>query len=85
MHAHKMTVTVPESRELTLTLPSDVPTGEVEIIVLSPLAREVARPRRHTLQELFDARLTPPAGVGPVTLADIEKAIAEGATGRGGV
>lgn len=38
MHAHKMTVTVPESRHLEIDLPDDVPTGEAEVIVL------VARP-----------------------------------------
>lgn len=39
--------------------------------------------RRLTIEELLDERLTPPPGVGPVTLADIERAIAEGACGVG--
>lgn len=43
--------------------------------------------REHTLSvdELLAARLTSPPGVGPVSLQDMERAIAEGASGRGGV
>ena len=43
--------------------------------------------RRRTLSvdELLAARLTPPPGVGPVSLPDMERAIAEGASDRGGV
>lgn len=44
---------------------------------------EVAR--KLSVDEFLAARLTPPAGVGPVSLQDMERAIAEGATGRGGV
>ena len=39
--------------------------------------------RKLTVDELLDARLTPPPGVGPVSLGDIERAIAEGASRRG--
>ena len=39
--------------------------------------------RRLSVDEFLAARLTPPPGVGPVTLQDIERAIAEGASGRG--
>ena len=41
--------------------------------------------RRLSLDEFLAARLTPPAGVGPVSLQDMERAIAEGAGGRGSV
>jgi hypothetical protein len=37
-------------------------------------------PKRLTLDELLAARLTPPLGVGPVSLEDMEKAIEKGAT-----
>ena len=36
-----------------------------------------------SVDEFLAARLIPPPGVGPVTLQDIERAIAEGASGRG--
>ncbi len=39
--------------------------------------------RQLSVDEFLAARLTPPPGVGPVTLQDIERAIAEGASGRG--
>jgi hypothetical protein len=42
MRAHRLRVTVPESHELRLHLPSDFPTGDAEVIVLeacsSPLS-----------------------------------------------
>jgi len=41
--------------------------------------------RRISLDEFLAARLTPPAGVGPVSLEDMDRAIAEGAIGRGSV
>jgi hypothetical protein len=41
--------------------------------------------RKLTLAELLAARLTPLPGVGPVTLDDMERAIAEGASGRGSI
>jgi hypothetical protein len=45
---------------------------------------DVSRDRRPTADEFLAARLVPPAGVGAVTLADMEIAIAKGATGRRG-
>jgi hypothetical protein len=41
--------------------------------------------RGHTLSvdEFLAARLTPPPGVGPVSLQEMDCAIAEGASGRG--
>jgi hypothetical protein len=70
----------------SVRLPNDVSPGEAEVIVLESGTDEVvARRRTCTVDELLDARLTPPPGVGPVTLADIERAIEEGATRRGGL
>ena len=44
MYAHRIRITVPESREITLRLPDEVPIGEAELIVLTefPAARESA-------------------------------------------
>jgi len=36
MHAHKMTITVPESGHVEFDLPSDFRGGEAEVIVLVP-------------------------------------------------
>jgi hypothetical protein len=41
--------------------------------------------RRISLDEFLAARLTPPPGVGPISLEDMDRAIAEGAIGRGSV
>ena len=41
--------------------------------------------RRISLDEFLATRLTPPPGVGPVSLEDMDRAIAEGAIGRGSV
>ncbi len=38
--------------------------------------------RKLTVEELLASRLERPAGVAPVTLEDMERAIAEGALGR---
>jgi hypothetical protein len=38
-----------------------------------------------SVDELLAARLTPPPGIGAVSLQDMEHAIAEGAAGRGSV
>jgi hypothetical protein len=43
------------------------------------------RQRKLTVDEFLAARLTPPPGVGPVSLEDMDRAIAEGAIGRGSV
>lgn len=52
----------------------------------TPRPRAVAeRPRALTVDEFLAARLSPPPGVDPVSLRDMDRAIAEGATGRGGI
>ncbi len=43
------------------------------------------RARTLSVDEFLAARLTPPPGVGPVSLQDMDRAIAEGASGRGSV
>lgn len=58
----------------------------LEVAEDTPKPAAVAeRGRKLSVDEFLAARLTPPAGVGPVSLQDMERAIAEGATGRGGV
>lgn len=39
MHAIKLEVIVPDDRQLTITLPSEIPPGKAEVIVLSPALR----------------------------------------------
>ena len=41
-----------------------------------------SRSRRLSVDEILASRLSPPSGVGSVSLADIENAIVEGALGR---
>jgi hypothetical protein len=48
------------------------------------IALDVAPPleRKLTVDEFLDARIEVPAGVGAISLEDMERAIAEGALGR---
>jgi hypothetical protein len=86
MRTHRLKVTVPESHELRLRLPSDFPTGEAEVIVLEASHPASPRPQpRLTVDELLAARLQRPPGVPPVSLEDIERAIAAGGVGHGDV
>ena len=90
MYAHRTKVRVEPGHRVTVELPSDFPTGEVEVIVLSAAGdtegeQTEVRAHKVTVDELLAARLTPPPGVGPVSVADIEKSIVEGALGRGDV
>jgi hypothetical protein len=58
----------------------------LEVAEDTPKPAPVAeRGRNLSVDEFLAARLTPPPGVGPVSLQDMERAIAEGASGRGGV
>jgi hypothetical protein len=60
--------------------------ASLEVAEDTPKPAAVAeRARRLRVDEFLAARLAPPPGVGPVSLQDMERAIAEGATGRGGV
>jgi hypothetical protein len=54
----------------------------IEVAEDTPKAPAVAeRERKLSVDEFLAARLTPPPGVGPVTLQDMGRAIAEGAMG----
>ena len=58
----------------------------LEVVADTPKPAAVAeRERRLSLDEFLATRLTPPPGVGPVSLLDMDRAIAEGAIGRGSV
>ena len=86
MHAHKIKIVVTEDHEVRVKLPSDFPPGEAEVIVIQTRPdAPVRQDRKWTVDELLASRLAPPPGVGPVTLADMERAIAEGARGSGGI
>jgi hypothetical protein len=54
---------------------------EVSLDTAKPTAVS-ERTRALTVDEFLAARLAPPPGVGPVSLQDIDRAIAEGAGGR---
>jgi hypothetical protein len=76
-HAHRLKVHIPENREIRFQLPADVATGEAEVIVLEVgKDADVSRDGGQTVDEFLAARLVPPLGVGAVTLADMEVAIA---------
>jgi hypothetical protein len=82
MRAHRVRVRVPENHELRVTLPSDFPPGDAEVIVLEAAQDEsLDRTPKLTVEAFLAGKLTPPPGVSPVTLGDIERAIAEGASG----
>ena len=77
MHAHRTRVTAESARRVAVRLSSDFPEGEADVIVL-PAAEHVASGqgdsglRRPSVDESLASRLTPPPGVGPVSLADVE-------------
>lgn len=48
-------------------------------------AAAAERERKLTVDEFLATRLTPPPGVGPVSLQDMDRAIAEGAIGGGSI
>jgi hypothetical protein len=90
MHAHRTRTRVEGGHRVTVDLPSDFPDGEVEVIVLPAVndaddERTESRPRRLSVDELLANRLTRPPGVEPVSLADMQSAIVDGALGRGDV
>lgn len=58
--------------------------AEIEAEAETPTPGDVAaRTRTLTPDEFLSTRLTPPLGAGPVSLRDMDHAIAEGAIGRG--
>jgi hypothetical protein len=54
---------------------------QVELIALDAAPAAVPE-RKLTVDELLASRIELPPGVGPLTLEDMERAIAEGALGR---
>ena len=80
----RIRVHVSEDHEVRITLPSDFPAGEAEVIVIGAEPEGIEALPKLTVDELLAARLSPPPGVGAVTLADMEKAVADGASGGGG-
>ena len=85
MREHRTRVRVSEAHEVRVVLPSDFPPGDAEVIVLRVEPGESVQRPKLTVDELLSTKLIPLPGVGPVTLADMDKAIADGASGRGGV
>jgi hypothetical protein len=83
MRAHRVRVRISDDHELRLKLPSDFPPGDAEVIVLEAEGQESLRGGKQTIDDLIASRLPRPSGVDPVTLDDMERAISEGATGRG--
>ena len=70
---------LPERRRL-------IERATLEVAEDTPKPAAVAeRHRTLSVDEFLAARLTPPPGVGPVSLPDMDRAIAEGASGRGSV
>jgi hypothetical protein len=87
MYAHKTRTRVEGGHRVTVELPSDFPDGEVEVIVLpavndADLERTESRSRKLSVDELLACRLARPSGVDPVSVADMQKAIVDGALGR---
>jgi hypothetical protein len=66
-------------------LPSDFPAGEADVVVVGVEPQNDDSHRRLTVDELIGSTLSPPVGVGPGSLADMERAITAGATGRDGL
>ena len=62
MNTVKFQVIVPENRELTITLPSEVPPGAAEIIVLTQAAAEPPPGSWERIRQFLDR--TPPARPG---------------------
>jgi hypothetical protein len=85
MREHRIRVRVSKSREIRLVLPGDFPTGDVDVIVLSVDAGQHMARRKLTVDEFLSRKLVPLPGVGSVTLADMDRAVADGASGRRGV
>lgn len=81
MNAIKVETTVDEATARAIPALRPLLGRRVELIALHTEGEAAQAPKRLTLDELLAARLTPPPGVGPVTLEDMEKAIEKGATG----
>ena len=81
MNAIKIATTVDEATARAIPALRPLLGKRIELIALHADA-ESTRPRdqKLTLDELLAARLKPPPGVGPISVEDMEEAIAKGAT-----
>jgi hypothetical protein len=68
MHAHKARVMVSESREVRLSLPSDFPPGDVDIIVVSAADETSAMPSiaKTEVSSAFAERYPHAGTLGPI-------------------
>ena len=80
MNAVKLQVVVPESRELTITLPPEVPPGEAEVIVLTQPVSMASRGSWERVRAFLER--TPPARPGR-TKEEIDRYLAEERTSWG--
>lgn len=82
MHAIKAETTVDEATATAIPALRPLLGKHVEIIALQTDGGLTETPtRKFTPAEFFAARLTPPSGVGPISLEDMESAIEKGAVG----
>lgn len=81
MHAIKVETTIDEAVAGAIPALRPLLGRRVELIALDA-APALAPERKLTVDELLASRIKPPPGVGPVSLEDMERAIAEGALGR---
>lgn len=85
MLAHRQRAHVSRDHTVTLELPDEF-VGEVEVLVLlNPSSTSRAGRKKLSVDEFLAGRRQRPAGVGPVSLEEMERAIAQGASGRGSV
>lgn len=80
MNAIKVQTTVDEATARAIPALRPLLGKRVELIALQTEGEVAQAPKRLTLDELLAAKLTPPSGVGPVSLQDMERAIEKGAT-----
>ncbi len=83
MNAIKVETTVDEATARAIPALRPLLGKRVELIALQTEGDVAVAAKRLTLDELLAARLTPPPGVGPVALEDMESAIEKGATRAG--
>lgn len=57
MRAVKLALVVPKNRQLSLTVPSEIPSGPVEVLIL---AKETADVRQASVLEFLDALRSEP-------------------------
>jgi hypothetical protein len=82
MHAIKIATTVDEATAQAIPALRPLLGKRVELIALQSETEGPSPDEpKLTVDELLAARLTPPSGVGPISLGDMEEAIKKGATG----